>query len=111
MVKEWKEPFCVMCGRTRGTKNVYLVPEKPWMGVTDVENRWEATQEFTGAKPFGVVKSSGGRGTLQMVRYYDIDEDTEGYLPLMKSRLLAIMGEWLEKGWVTRDELLGAMSG
>lgn len=112
MAKEWREAFCVLCGRTMGMKNVYGEygdPKKPWT-KTGEENRWESTKEFTGDKPFGVVKSSVGKGSLKMERYYDIDEDTEGYFPLMKNRLLAVIGEWLEKGWVTREELEEAMS-
>ena len=104
---KWKEPFCVLCGRTMGKKNVYAEgggPKKPWT-KTGEENRWEGTKDFTGDKPFGVIKSSEGRGTMKFERYYDIDEDAEGYFPLMKARLLAVNAEWLAKGWITREEL------
>ena len=101
---EWKESFCWLCGRTMGMGNVYSDPDKPWTKVGQ-ENRWAATQEYNGDKPFGVVKSSTGRGSMQFVRYYDIDEDSEGYFPLMKQRLLAVIGECLEKGWITREEV------
>ena len=106
---EWKEAFCPLCGRTMGMKNIYIEPKKPWT-KTGEENRWEATKEFTGDKPFGVVKSSEGRGTMKFERYYGIDEDVEGYFPLMKSRLLAVNKEWLEKGWITREELEAAIA-
>ena len=108
MAKEWREAFCPLCGRTMGKKNIYMDPRKPWT-KTGEENRWEATQEFTGDKPFGVVKSSEGRGTMKLERYYDINEDSEGYYPLMKARLLAVNKEWLEKGWITREELEAAI--
>ena len=104
---EWKEAFCVLCGRTMGKRNI--TPRgKPWIKLGD-KNLWEETQTFTGDKPFGVVKSSEGRGTMQFERYYDIDEDEEGYFGFMKSRLLNVLGEWLEKGWLTRAEIEGAM--
>jgi len=100
---EWKEAFCPMCGRTMGKRTV-TIEGKPWIKIGE-ENRWEETKNFTGDKPFGVVKSSEGRGTMQLVRYYDINEDAEGYFPLMKARLLNVISEWLDKGWITREEV------
>ena len=110
MPSEWREAFCPTCGRTMGMKTILRTPGKPYMGIARRENRWEATKEFTGDKPFGVVKSSEGRGSLKFERYYGIDEDQEGYFPLIKARLLAVMGEWLEKGWITREEVDQALS-
>ncbi len=110
MSSEWREAFCPMCGRTMGKKTVYRQPGKPYFGIVRQENRWESTKEFTGEKPFGVVKSSEGRGSLKFERYYGIDEDQEGYFPLMKARLLAVIGEWLEKGWITQEEVSAALS-
>ena len=107
MAKEWREPFCVLCGRTMGVKNI-TIEGKPWIKVGE-ENRWAKTQEFTGEKPFGVVKSSEGRGTMRLVRYYDIDEDEEGYFPLMKARLLNVISEWLAKGWLSKEDLSKAI--
>jgi hypothetical protein len=87
-----------------GKKNIYMDPKRPWT-KTGEENRWEATQEFTGDKPFGVVKASEGRGTMRLVRYYDIDEDKEGYFPLMRERLLNIISEWVSKGWLSIEDI------
>ena len=104
---EWRVPFCPMCGLSVGKKNI--TPEgKPWIKL-DEENLWEKTQKFTGDKPFGVIMASEGRGSMRTVRYYGIDEDIEGYFPLMKARLLAIIGEWLKKGWITKEEVEEAM--
>ena len=108
-MREWREAFCVLCGRTMGNKTILVSPGKPQFGVEKRENRWETTEKFTGDKPFGVVKHSAGRGTLKMVRYYDIDEDEEGFFPAMKARLLAVIKEWLAKGWLTREEIEEAM--
>lgn len=105
MATEWKEPFCPMCGRGMGMRTVYKVPKKPHMGIERRENLWEKTKDFHGEKPFGVVKVSQGKGTMKMLRYYDLDEDTEGYFPWMKRRLIAIISEWLAKGWLTKNEL------
>lgn len=100
---EWREAFCPCCGRTMGKRTI-TIEGKPWIKIGE-ENRWEDTKDFTGDKPFGVVKSSEGRGTMKFERYYDIDEDEEGYFPLIKARLLNVISEWLDKGWITREEV------
>jgi len=107
---EWRECFCPMCGRTMGNRTIYRAPGKPYMGIKARENKWDLTREFTGTKPFGVVKSSEGRGTMKLERYYEIDDDVEGFYPPMKARLLAVIGEWLAKGLITREEVEGALS-
>jgi len=109
-MSEWREAFCPLCGRTMGMRTVYRSPGKPYFGIAGRENKWDLTREFTGEKPFGVVKSSEGKGTLKTLRYYEIDEDVEGFFPPMKARLLAILGEWQAKGLITREEVEGALS-
>lgn len=104
MAKEWRESFCWQCGRTMGMKNEYQDPKKPWTKIGE-KNRWAETADFTGDKPFGVIKSSTGRGTMAFIRYYGIEEDAEGYFPFMKARLLKVIEECLEKGWLTRKDL------
>ncbi len=108
-MSEWREAFCPLCGRTMGMRTVYRSPGKPYFGIERKDNKWEETREFTGAKPFGVVKSSEGRGTMKFERYYEIDEDAEGFYPPMKARLLAVIGEWLAKGLITREEIDAAL--
>ena len=106
---EWRDAFCPLCGRTMGKRTIYNVPGKPYFGIERQENLWEKTREFTGDKPFGVVKSSEGKSSMKFERYYDIDEDAEGYFPAMKSRLLNIISEWLDKGWLSKEELDNAL--
>lgn len=102
-MKYWREAFCVLCGRTMGKRNIS--PEgKPYIKLGE-RNLWEETAGFTGDKPFGVVKSSEGRGTMKFVRYYGLDEDEEHYFDYMKARLLNVVKEWRAKGWITEDEV------
>jgi len=108
MAKEWREAFCAMCGNAVGKRNIYIQPGKAWT-KTGERNLWEETGAFTGDKPFGVIKSSEGRGTMKLVRYYGLDEDEEGYFGFMKARLLAVIKEWLVKGWITRKEIEEAL--
>ena len=102
---EWREAFCPLCGRTMGKRTIYRIPGKPYFGIERQDNLWEKTKDFTGEKPFGVVKSSEGKGTMKFERYYDIDEDEEAYFPAMKARLLAIISEWLDKEWLSISEI------
>ncbi len=102
---EWHDPLCPMCGRNMGMRTILNVPGKPQFGIERKVNLWEKRAEYSGDEIFGVVKSSEGKGTLKMVRYYDIDEDTDGYFSFMKQRLLKILIIWLAKGWLTKDEL------
>lgn len=103
MAKEWREAFCPVCGTNHGQMN-HTIPGKPWE-VVSRESFWDRTELYNKDKPFGVVKSSEGRGTMKMVRYYDITEDQEGYFPQIKHRLLAALGEWVSKGWISREEV------
>lgn len=102
---EWKEAFCPMCGRTMGKRTTYREKKKPYLGIESQENLWEKTREFTGDKPFGLIKSSAGRGSLAVVRYYGIDEDEGEYFPAMKERLLNVIKEWYGRGWITKKEI------
>ena len=104
MAKEWKDPFCPMCRRNMGKKNILIEKNKPWTKIGE-ENLWEKARAFTGETHFGVVKSSEGRGTMQFVRYYELDEDSEKYFPYMKAQLLAVIEEWFAKSWITREEI------
>ena len=106
-MSEWKEAFCPGCGLSHGKINIYDIPGKPWL-KTDQENFWARTRDYV-PKPFGVIKETFGRGTMKLVRYYDIDEDTDGYFPHIKARLLTVVKEWVAKGWLTREEVEQAM--
>ena len=100
---EWKEAFCPLCGLSHGMVNIYDIPGKPWL-KTGQENFWARTRNYE-PKPFGVIKEGAGRGTMAMVGYFDIDEDTDGYYPHIKARILVFLKEWVEKGWLTSEEI------
>jgi len=108
-MSEWREAFCQLCGRTMGMRTVYRMPGKPYFGIAARENKWEERGEYTEEEHFGVVKSSEGKGTLKIVRYYEIDEDVEGFFPPMKARLLTMIGKYHAQGLITREEIEGAL--
>ena len=104
-MSEWREAFCPLCGRTMGMRTVYRQKGKPYFGIVRKDNKWEERGEYNAEEHFGVVKSSEGKGTLKTERYYEIDEDVEGFFPPMKARLLAIIGDWQTRGLLTREEV------
>jgi hypothetical protein len=53
---------------------------------------------------------SNGRGTLRAVGYFQPEDDTDGYFPLVKARVLATVKEWLANGWLTEDEVSSLLS-
>ena len=90
---QWREAFCVLCGLTVGNRIMGKV-------LSYHDNQ----------KPFGVIKESKGRGTMKFLGYYGVEEDVDGFFPIMKTRFLQVVGEWLERKWITREEILQAMA-
>jgi hypothetical protein len=109
MAKEWREALCPVCGTSHGMVGI-PVEGKPYIKIGKV-NYWDRTATFDPDKAFGVVKSSEGRGTMKIVRTYDIDEDEEGYFPLIKARVLQVLKEGLAKGWWTKAEVQKVLAG
>lgn len=68
---------------------------------------WERTKDYDPDKPFGVIKDmSQGRGRgFQVIGHFGPDDDPDGYYPLVKGRLLAVLREWQAKGWITAEEI------
>lgn len=110
MTSEWREAFCPMCRRNMGMKNILTVPNKPWTKVGQ-ENLWEKVVGWEGETHFGVIKSSEGRGTMRFVGYYEIDGDVEGYFPFIKNRILSVLQDWLNAGWIAPEEIPRASGG
>jgi len=74
-------------------------------------NYWEKNREFAADKPFGIIQQAGMadlRG-FEVIRYFSPEEDTEGFFPLVKARLLEAVREWLKKGWLKREEVEGIL--
>ncbi len=99
-----KQALCPVCGRAVG----YLWERDP-IFKTKLRriNYWEKTKEFVPDKPFGVIQQAGManlRG-FQVLGHFNPEEDTEGFFPLVRARLLEAVKEWLEKGWLTREEV------
>ena len=101
-MKEWREPYCPVCGRGVGKRNI-TPPHKPWIKLGE-ENYWGKLRPYD-EFPFGLVKRSEGRGSLQVLREYGLDEDQEGYYALIKGLLLNVLEVWIKRGWLTAEEV------
>lgn len=109
MAKQWREAFCPVCGLSHGMINKTM-PGRPRI-VLEQESFWDRTESYNGDKPFGIIKESSGRSSIQLVGYYDVTEDEEGFFLQIKNRLCNVLSEWLEKGWLTPMELEGCIIG
>ena len=92
--------FCPLCGECKGMEKV-----RTGSYVTGHKNWWERTKDFDPQKPFGVIVSSSGRGTFEFVGYFSPEEDTDGFFPLIKARLIQALKEWRDKGWISEGEI------
>ena len=104
MAKTYRQALCPVCGTAHGTQVTDRVPGKPYI-VLERRNYWERTKDFDPNKPFGVIQETIGRGSFKVVGRFSPEEDTYGFFPLVKARLLAATKEWLAKGWITTTEL------
>lgn len=98
----WRKAYCPVCGLLHGRR---VQRDSTRKHIISDENFWEKTLHYTGSKGFGAIFSSEGRGTLQKVREYSIDEDKENYFSLIKQRILNVLNEWLEKKWIEKKEI------
>jgi hypothetical protein len=97
------QPFCPVCFTSHGTKAEHD-PAKKWYSFNR-HNFWLDVQNSDPDKPFGTILESQGRGTLRMKGYFGPAEDPTGSFPLIRARLLAAVHEWIEKGWLTKEEV------
>lgn len=109
MAKEWREAICPVCGTSHGMVGIPL-PDKPYIKIGK-ESYWERLQRNIGPEHFGTVKSSKGRGTMQFVRYYERDEDQEGFFPMIKARVFHTIQRGIAEGWWTPEEIRGLLAG
>mgnify|MGYP001609988869 CR=1 FL=1 len=56
-------------------------------------------------KPFGLVQTTTGRGTMSTGVPFSPEEDQDGFYPQVKYHLLAALEEWAAKGWLSTEEL------
>ncbi|MDD5512896.1 MAG: hypothetical protein PHD09_03935 [Candidatus Omnitrophica bacterium] len=71
---------------------------------------WEAAMAHH-VEEFGVIQESQGRGILNKVGYFPPESDPTGSYPYVKALLLRATKEWIDKGWLTADEVTAMLQG
>jgi len=102
-MKQYRQALCPVCGTAHGVKVTETIPGKPYLKMAR-RNYWELVKDFDPNKPFGVIQETAGRGSFRFLGYFSPEEDQDGFFPLVKGRLLAAVKEWLNKGWITKEE-------
>ena len=92
--------FCPVCGRTipeyRAIKIGYVTVDRiNYFGSID----WDPD------KPFGVSYKAGGKNAYEDWHHIN-PEDAPEIFEAIKNRFIQAVGEWLRKGWMTKEELL-----
>jgi hypothetical protein len=72
---------------------------------------WLDVQDIGANRPFGIAQESQGRGIIVNIQHFQPNEDPTGTYPLVKSRMFNMLREWIEKGWLDKGELYGAIEG
>lgn len=103
-MSEYRQAFCPVCGVAHGMEVTDTPEGKPYIALKK-RNYWERTREFDPAKPFGVIQETQGRGSFRLVGYFNPSEDQDGFYPLVKDALLNAVKNWMDKGWLSRQEL------
>lgn len=91
--------FCPLCGRTYRDRSVHKVA-----GVTVESVPYFDSIEWDPEKPLGVTQRIGGRAQIETVGYFQPADRPELFAPL-KARLLTVLGQWVKRGWLTREEI------
>ncbi len=105
----YRQAICPVCGRSAGVEVTERVEGKPYIKLKK-RNYWERVKDYDPKKPFGVIQETIGRGSFNLVGYFSPEEDVDGFFPLVKGRLLQAMKEWVDKEWITREEVDKALS-
>ncbi|MGA2669813.1 MAG: hypothetical protein ABSF21_00090 [Dehalococcoidia bacterium] len=100
---------CPICGVSHGNRATHD-PDKKYV-VTSRHLFWEDVADFDPDKPFGVIQESLGRGTFNTIQHFSPNEDPTGSFTLVKGRILAVVKEWIAKGWIDKGEINGLLGG
>lgn len=98
---EIRRALCPCCGMFHGYRREVISGV-----VVGRESYWRFERDPN--KPFGIVQTTMGRGTMSVGTPFSPEEDQDEFYPQVKYHLLAALEEWLAKGWLTTQELEGS---
>jgi len=100
VTKKTTAAICPVCGKTIHEKRAIKA------GYVTVDHiGYFASIDWDPNKAFGFRQDVSGRGSLANPREYIEPEDSPELFEAVKARFLAALKEWLDKGWLTREEL------
>lgn len=108
---EYRSAFCPVCATSHGTKRLeypYPATQNFWQWLNDRDGERGLGKD----EPFGVIQAVGlGRGhSFGVLGYFGPEDDPDGYYPLVKARLLQAVRRWLQKGWLSKEEIEGVLA-
>ncbi|MFH1031153.1 MAG: hypothetical protein V1767_01080 [Chloroflexota bacterium] len=107
--------FCPVCGTNHGPRKI-RDEEHKWGRYKERVNFWETLEErLNPDRPFGMIQESTGYKQLSKAIYITPDQDTEidpvtkgsRILPFIRNRILSVLKEWIEKGWIDKGDIQG----
>ncbi len=95
---EYRQVVCPLCGRSASTKP-----------IVKGQGFWDRLADFDPAKAFGVIQRAAGRGTLDVIGHFGPEGEPEIHAAI-QGRIVAMLVEWLNKGWISPEDLLPVSS-
>lgn len=95
--------FCPVCGKSISDRRTTLR-----QGAITLETRpYFESIEWDENKPFGTAILAAGRGSFTQWEYINPGDAPELF-EAVRARLIQAVREWVNKGWLEREELLVA---
>lgn len=99
------EALCPVCGRAIPERRATV---RSKLGNLETQPYFESI-EWDKNKPFGIRLPTNGKASFKNWDYIDRDEAPE-FFEALKNRFLQALREWLDKGWITREEITAVQS-
>jgi len=97
--------FCPVCGKSISDRRTVL---RQGSVTLETQPYFESIQ-WDEDKPFGTMLLAAGRGSFTQWDYINPDDAPELF-EAVRVRLIQAVREWINKGWLEREEILAAVT-
>lgn len=94
------QALCPLCGRAIPERRVTV---RSNLGALETKPYFDSI-DWDPDKPFGIRLPTNGKGSFKDWSYIDKDE-APVLFEALKRRFLEALREWVDKGWITEDEV------